>query len=146
MSFPGGIKIVYKSEIELKCRKCFRKITINELVVRAGKRLRGYVCSGCEKIDVDKSYNSKDKINYFILTDDWFYNANGNAVELMEEIARACEYSELKRTRSFANMVGYHLKNYSDLLSARFFCLLAEVEDQFPEVKSEIQMVFDEQF
>lgn len=69
--------------------------------------------------------------------------ANGNAVELMESIAKAAGYSGLERTRSFASMVGYHLEQYDRLLAANFFCLLSQAADKFPVIRSEVSATFE---
>lgn len=78
---------------------------------------------------------------------EWFDNANGNAPELIAEIAKACGYESFKRTRSFANMVGYQIKRFHDKkLASRYFELLDKAAEHFPEVKSESRLTAEAEF
>lgn len=78
---------------------------------------------------------------------DWFLNANGNAPEIIAEIARACGYESFRFTRSFANMVGYRIEKFHDkTLALRYFKLLDESAEHFPEVKSAAHLIFEASF
>lgn len=144
MSFENGMLIVYKATRAIKCDKCFHRIDKNELVT---KKKTEVLCSGCRPIEMDKICGNRIALNRFILCDEWFHDANGNALDLVKQIAEAAGYTNFTMTRGYANMVGWHLAyKYNELLSARFFCLLNEVADKFPVRKSEVTLSFAESF
>ena len=145
-----GFRNVYKAILGLICDTCAVKIKPGELVTRAAKKTSGphsFICAKCRPVgDIEKEQDNKKTLTYFVSNSDWFLNANGNALDLLDSITEAVGYSQLKHTRSFAIMVGWHIEKYIDeLLAARFFCLLEEVRENFDDRKphQEFYNVFD---
>lgn len=143
MSFENGMLIVYKATRAIKCDKCLHRIDKNELVTRKKTEV---LCSGCRPIEMDKICGNRIALNRFILCDEWFHDANGNALELLDQIAEACGYERfyLGRTYNYAMMVYWHIQNYrNELLATRFLCLVNEEIQHFPEVKTVSRLIFD---
>ncbi len=144
----GGRRTIYRDYEDHLCAQCNANIRIGDLFTRTCKKDGNrFVCRKCRPVVIESKEDTRNPLTYFIENDVWFKNANGDATELLERIAQACGYSELKKNRSFANMVGWHIDKYhSNLLAARFFCLVNEVAHEFPEIRSEAGKTFERMF
>lgn len=142
-----GSRLVYIAKTNAQCYHCGNKIIVGERFTRR----YGYnnaVCVKCQPIrDILPYVERENPLRRWTESSDWFENANGNAPEIIAEIARACGYESFKPTRSFANMVGYRIEKYHDkTLALRYFRLLDEAAEHFPEVKSESRLIIEAVF
>lgn len=147
----NGIYIaVYRMLQNIRCAKCGARIEPGELVIRGSKRIykpNKFLAGCCVNVKIDVTDYNKDPLNFFTGTNAWFLNYNGDALELLERITKACGYSELKKNLSYASMVGWHIeKYYSKVLAERFFCLLNKASEEFPVIRSEAGATFENMF
>lgn len=142
-----GFRLVYSAKSNTRCYHCGYKIIAGE---RFTKRANHHnpVCAKCQPIRELLPYVERENpLRRWTESSDWFLNANGNAPEIIAEIARACGYESFRFTRSFANMVGYRIEKFHDkTLALRYFKLLDEAAEHFPEVKSAAHLIFEASF
>lgn len=147
-----GFRLVYVAKSNTRCYRCTNKIISGE---RFTKRANHHnpVCAKCQPIREMLPYVERENpLRRWTESSEWFDNANGNAPEIITEIARACGYESFGRepfkpTRSFANMVGYRIEKYHDkTLALRYFRLLDEAAEHFPEVRSESRLITEAVF
>lgn len=149
MRVGKNYRSVYKVIAPIQCGHCSREIEPGELVTRGSTKEFAYsclLCDDCRAVIINTTQSKTHPLTRFIVSREWFDNANGNVIELMDSITKAAGYSTLKKTWGFANMVGYHLEKRDRLLGARFFCLLNEVSDEFKIIRSETVEAFNEMF
>jgi hypothetical protein len=137
---------IYEALESMPCVKCSKVIEVGNNCTRVyNGRQHGkqFLCVKCRPLNVVNKGPKKTPLDFYIETRAWFDDANGDAAALVEKIARAAGYEFFKHTRSYANMVGWHIAKRDKLLSDRYFFLLNESADKFP-VKEFMMINFGE--